>query len=380
MTKKRVDRKLTYSVLESDLPEYMSIVQNGELSISGIVQMSDERAPVWHTQGGSLDQLDEEQKDVRIELNASPGVYGNSVIYTVGSDFDRSGGFLPFGLKLDKETGVISGEVTRNLVGVRNTRPFFDHEAPVWHTANENWNLVSREEFSLSLDANPVKGESLIYHIVDGGLPFGLKLNRSTGEITGEFAVVITNEGMIIPEVEPKPRWRTTPGRLATKNEEELFNYTLVATPRNGQTISYYVVDGGLPFGIKLNKETGELHGDTAEVYYPELPVLIDNNAPVILTDYNLGSVKQGDYFEINLVASVHGDRKIALFEIYPDKKLRTAIPFGLTFSKQGVIRGDVYSGNKPGVYRFTIVAYDTLGLRSCKIFQMEVLEVKEDI
>lgn len=373
MTRRRVNRPITYELISSNLPEYLRVVQNGNITVAGVVQLHDERTPQWQTPGGNLAELDEEQDNVSIQLEASPGAYNHPVRYMVGPDFNRRGGALPFGLKLDSDTGLISGTVIRNLVNRKDPNPFFDKDRPVWTTENQNWVLTSRDNFELQLEVTPVKGETLNYYVTTGGLPFGLTLNNQTGMLSGELSVVITNEGVEIPEVEPKPRWRTAPGRLAVNNEAEEFTFNLEATPRNGQQVEYFIQDGGLPFGIRLNRLTGELKGDTAEVYYPELPVLIDKNAPVIANNENLGKLKQGSFVNVQMVARTHAGRSIRFFEIYPDKKRNTYIPFGLTFTKQGLLDGFISEDALPGLYQFTVVVHDSVGLRSCKIFHLEV-------
>lgn len=371
LNRKRVD----YELLQSNLPYYLRVVENGSLSVSGMIQILDTRTPVWVTEEGNIGRLVEEASDVSIELSAQPSEYGTTITYTVGPDFGRRGGTLPFGLHLDRETGIISGEVTRNMVNTSDPVPFYNDEVPIWSTEDQQWSLNSLDDFSLQFEANAIDPElSLAYYIVDGGLPFGLHLNTDTGELSGNLALVLTNDGYEIPEIVPKPRWLSPPGRIARKGEQETFEFTLEAIPQLGETITYEVIKGGLPFGMRLDLTTGTIYGDTAEVYYPELPVVLDRNAPIFMMEPDLGRVSAGDEVSIEILTRAFDNRTITSYAVYRDKSSGHTLPFGLVLSKEGVITGTVSEDNIPGLYRFTIVITDSAGLKSCNIFDMQVV------
>lgn len=359
--------------IESNLPSYLSLRVNGNGSLKGRIQIANGNAPQWVTEEGNLLRLVESDTDISVTLEAHP-VIGTSINYTVFPSFDGSGGFLPFGLKLDKDTGELYGDAIQNVINTTDPEPFFEEDRPVWVSTNQNWDFGERENVEIQLEAESQTDSELVYFIRSGGLPFGLRLNRDNGLISGNTGEVV-EEGDGMPVIEPKPRWYTPSGTILRTNEKETVDLQLNAMPRNGEQLTYFVIDGNMPWGLRLDRETGKIEGITGEVIHPEPVVIVDANAPIITTNTNLGNIRIGDEIDIQLDSQIYFGRELDRYVLHPYKETRTALPFGLRFTKDGRIHGRIDDSNHLGTYVFTVVVYDSVGLRSCDFFRFNIMD-----
>lgn len=375
-TTRRIRQKkpATLSIINSNLPPYITISQNGKTFLSGRIQIIDGSAPQWITEEGDILKLDESDTDISFTLQANPSPVATTLNYTVYPSFDGKGGYLPFGLRLDKDTGEIYGDAIQNFINTTDPEPFFEEDRPTWLTTqNPAWNFGEREEINIQLEAESQTETDLVYFVRSGGLPFGIRLDRATGLINGTTADVVTATSNELPIIEPKPRWYTPSGLIIRTSERVDIDFQLNAQPRNGTSLTYFLIDGAMPWGLRLNRETGLISGNTDEVVYPELPVIVDSNAPFITTNTELGTFNIGDSVDIQLESTIYTGRTLDKYVLYPEKESVTALPFGLRFTAEGRIHGTINSANHLGLYMFTIVVYDSVGLRSCNIFSINI-------
>ena len=156
----------TLSVINNNLPSYLTINENGKTFLSGRIQIQDNNAPAWITEEGDILKLDESDTDISFNLEANPSPIGTTLNYTVYPSFDGNGGYLPFGLKLDKDSGEIYGDAIQNVINTTDPEPFFEEDRPVWLTTqNPAWNFGEREEINIQLEAESQTDTDLIYFV-----------------------------------------------------------------------------------------------------------------------------------------------------------------------------------------------------------------------
>lgn len=126
---------------------------------------------------------------------------------------------------------------------------------------------VVDERYSESLESTGLDAE---WFVVGDGLPDGLKLDRETGVIHGtpvesgkySFSVIATNRAgddimafyiEISPEQHPIIAMHLPDGTVDVK-----YSASLEAT---GLDVEWFVIGGGLPEGLQLDRETGIIHG-----------------------------------------------------------------------------------------------------------------------
>lgn len=212
--------------------------------------------PIWSNDAGQLADSVKYQTIATITLSATPQ-HGTAI-----SSYFITKGSLPFGLKLNTQTGTITGTISDSniLDGYVSPTP-----EPTWTTIpGLLGNVGEKQAVTISLSATANLGTGISsYFITSGSLPFGLVLNSTTGVISGTTSELLTTP--LEPEYHyPGPDW-VTDGDLGSTAVNSAYSVTLASNPPEARTISgYYVVNGGtgqLPRGVWLNYSTGVVSG-----------------------------------------------------------------------------------------------------------------------
>lgn len=147
---------------------------------------------------------------------------------------------------------------------------------------------VSPDEGTLGLFAGgskvaiPVKvrvtnGPKPTFSLANGQLPPGLTFDTATGSIsgipenaTGDYSftlratsgeATVERAFQIAVATNAAPVWVTPSGSLGSPFDSTNYDYTLEATDPEGQPVTYSLVTGSLPGGLKLDAKTGEITG-----------------------------------------------------------------------------------------------------------------------
>ena len=265
-----------------------------------------------------------------------------TIRYTVQS------GSLPNGIKLDPDTGVLSGSAGFDSLNTGPTWSSPDAGSLGTFNVGDTFPTVS---FSASSSKTPVR---FSLASSQDHLPWGLRLNPQDGTITGSIAPLKqrVNERKSFRD---GPAWTTTFGRLVSLTEGMSANITLSATPISSRTIkNFQVVDGYLPFGLKLNATTGTISGTAANLFtrdpfvdVPNLPI------PAWQTVADLGTYNEYSGVNLSLAATPASGRSMVKYV------LRSGyLPFGLKLNQAaGTITGTIanlHFRNEPVYYDST--------------------------
>lgn len=353
-----------YEIISGALPAGLTL-ETTTGKISGDIDFANlGLGPAWISPpAGNLGNVDSED-----EVDLGPLV----VTSEEQSWFNLSQGTLPPGLVLNANTGMISG-----TVGLIPITPDFQEQlnlsAPVWTTTPGRLaELTEGQSYTTQLTATPQFGKTVEqYFVSSGGLPFGLTLNMTTGEISGNafdlYAPGFTVEVPLLPE----PVWNTPGGLLTTVDEIQPLDITLQATPAAGRTITRYWLNGGiLPPGYSLNQTTGRLQGPGAELLITETPFYQPAEDPVWNTsEGSLASAARGQTVNTSLSATASAGRSIVRYAITSG-----GMPLGLTLNATtGAISGTLATDPTalPGTYNFTVTAYDNVRNFSSRNFSI---------
>lgn len=276
-------------------------------------------------------------------------------------------GHLPWGITLTND-GDIIGETQYVVFGDDDTStaspPRWDSPLGTIISCNELEKVSYQLQAQLS-DDNP--SGTLFYTVVGGNLPWGITMG-SSGNILG------TNTEVIIPETSPseifpKPKWVTPFGIIKKLNEKESVDIPLEATPvEENAVIHFRIVNGNLPWGITLSKD-GRLFGLFDEIMQPELPVIIDDNAPIINT-ISLGSYELSSDVDDVIDVDIYEGRTIKQFYLESSSRL----PLGLVIDEySNSIRGTVSSDTEPGLFNITLTVVDSANMRSSRVISVSV-------
>lgn len=265
------------------------------------------KPPEWVTLSGALINGTEGQAYYAKVEATDPDGGPQPIKYTL------VGGFLPNGLALNQNSGIISGYPTdadiidttetfiiRAFDGVSFTdRTFsitiFDVDninlPPEWITPGVPSSLGQFPELTpvvIGLQASDPEDDPLTYSIVAGVFPPGLTLDLNTGLISGTpldvasdtvfifTARVADEDGFadrdfsieVLNVINLAPVWTTAPGLLGSFNESSPLSIALLAVdPDVGpSSLSFNVTSGSLPPGLSLDSSTGIISGTPSDV------------------------------------------------------------------------------------------------------------------
>jgi hypothetical protein len=290
-----------YQVTAGNLPPTLEMGEDGR--IRGTTAHSD--GPVWDSAlPESLGEFDEFENVGIIQLTATPDSANQRTIdsYTITTD---SYG-MPWGLRISDD-----GKITGTVAELKYPQKFYfgEDERPTWTTPFGSLGTYDEGVSASDIDftAVPIAGRSIAhYTVIDGALPWGIRM-ESNGNLRGNISDLKWTDGPWTPPF-PLPVWTTPAGKLITLNEEENIALTITATSPAGRTISHYrVVDGNLPWGVRLDSD-GVFRGSAAELkkYSPPEPqdaitapvfsdtVLINTVPTTVLNGGSLGSFQIG--------------------------------------------------------------------------------------
>jgi len=192
-------------------------------------------APAWTTSAGSLGTA------------AQGGELSMTLAATGAVEFVVRAGLLPWGVRLDAATGALAG--TLAVIGGPEDSP---GPAPVWSTAAGSFGTAwEGQAASFALSAS---GASQ-FEIVGGVLPWGLRLDRSTGALTGTPADV---GGAVLDPLETYTWSAPVSSDLGTFAVGASVSIAQATVPEIGLS---YLLSGVLPWGLILNRSTGLISG-----------------------------------------------------------------------------------------------------------------------
>ena len=318
--------------------------------------------------------------------------------YTWGK---TAGSSLPPGLSLNANTGVVSGtptasgsypvtvlltdaslqEVTRNLTIIINPAPQIQTSALPGITINQ----VYDQTLSASGGTTP-----LTWDILSGALPSGIILNSSTGNLSGTPSVsgtfsftarvrdsngaaasrslsITVNQGVSV-----------TTASLPETTAGAVYNSALQA---QGGTAPYtWTVDSGLPAGLSLITDTGEIVGIASTAGNWSFTVTVRDKNGVTATKALAIMINPSPAIATTSISNLYQDStgQGATFAVtggvspYTWSLPSGSLPTGLTLdTKTGVVSG---IPSKPGIYTFTVRVTDAVGIAASTEYQWVIL------
>lgn len=243
--------------------------------------------PTWTGPAvGSLGSYNEGDTITNVTFSATSNK--GPVIFSLATDNSR----LPWGLSFNPVTGVLSGTIA--ALKQRTKEMASTSDGPQWNTSFGK--IAGYDEgsaASVQVSATPIGSRTIkFYQVVDGALPWGLVLNPQTGAITGTVGP-LKNPGAYVdvPKL-PVPVWVSSTD-LTTVNEYDSVSLNLVATPASGRSMAKYVIrSGALPWGLKLNTQTGAITGTTVENRLPNDTPFFDDTKNPVFSD-TVGGINQ---------------------------------------------------------------------------------------
>lgn len=312
--------------------------------------------PVWITAAGTISEV---QSSTPISARVQATHPLGRLTYEIVD------GSLPPGSTLAPTTGSITGP------GV-NISAFAPSEAPLWTQPTATFLQVDElASATITFSAIPRLGTVITYMVipvgtVEAGPPFGMVLDAQTGVLAGS---VEDTAGAPI-QLTPTPVWNTPAGTIAVLDEGASATITLQVTPQLGTIVAnYFIVDGGLPFGLLLNDTTGVIAGVAADQLAIAPPDAVAS-PPTWTGAVNLANVARGGSLTSTLTAVPSAGRNIVFYEM----RTGDAVPVGLVLNGlSGVISGTVASDAAVGPYVFTVTVQDDAGARASRSFNISV-------
>lgn len=356
--------KVRYTIQSGSLPNGMSLDPDTGVITGSAGWDALGLGPTWTgPAAGSLGSFNENDPFSSVTFQATTA--------KTPINFSIAQGYIPWGLTFNAMTGVLSGTISPLKQRVNETASNYD--GPKWNT--QFGTLANYDEgstSSLNLSATPIGQRTMRgYQVVEGYLPWGLRLDMQTGVISGTTAN-LKNPGAYVdvPKL-PIPAWTTATGSLATLDEHSAFTTTLAATPAAGRSMAKYVINKGfLPFGLKLNQQNGVISGVTTDMFVEEAGFVDAANSPTISNTVNIqgtdtvvndggsvGSYAKGTAVTINFTATTISGRTVRNYFIS-----NGSLPFGLKLnSLTGQISGTILNNvrTQSKTYTFTVQVYD---------------------
>jgi hypothetical protein len=376
-------------------------------------------APSFTTAAGSLGSA-LEQTAQSYTVNAVAN--GHPIEYSV-----RTGEFLPSGMTLNANTGVISG--TLPAVTNDTTYPFYItakdkltnkttdrafsisvqlNVAPVWTTAAGNvLTDLAGTAFSKTFVATDPNGTPVTLSLISGAFPDGATFDAANGVLSGNLPTVSTDtvytftlgafDGAIrsdrtftiTSQKDTAPVWTTNAGALPSGLENTGYSTTLLAVDPQGKTVTYSLNASTLPGTLALRSNglvVGALPNVASNTAYNftvdasdgtlstartfSLTVL-DNRPPVWVTPAGtLGNVTEGvnGTFTLSATDPENGALVYSLVN-------STTVPSGMTlYGSNGVIRGAPTTVGADTTTPFDVRVTDPVGNFADRSFAITVL------
>ena len=361
--------------------------------------------PVWNTDAATPVIEAFEGVPFSVKLDATDPE-GRPVLYTT-----PAGVQMPYGWSINKQTGVLSGtmpvvardtEVSVSLVVycdgddafLNNSPRTFKvlakfNQAPEF-TSPSTFRMVEGRATPARVIAVNVGNGPMTYTVASGALPAGLTLN-SNGTFSGtnptlaqDTDYVVTfrahngikssdQEVTITVEHNLAPVWETDAGSLGVIYSGRAQSFAPFATDANNQPVTYSLVSGTLPAGLKLNAATGFISGtppvaptdatstfvlgasDGAVRTDREFSITVSaNTAPTWTTPAgSLGDVTRNKNFSLNLQATDIEGSPLTY------SLVSGTLPQGILLDSKGVIVGRAPDVSVDTSYAFTLRASD---------------------
>ena len=305
---------------------------------------------------------------------------------------------LPTGLSINSGTGVISGTldsgdtgnaylvtVSATAGGVTSSHEFLWRVGTVVLTPPAEQTSNEGDTVSLQASASALSG-TLSYSAT--GLPDGLSINSTTGEISGTIAegaaedgpyylaTVVASNGTAADSqslywtVNPRVAVTAIDGQLNVEGDTVSLQ---VDASETGATLTYSAT--GLPTGLSINSSTGLISGTVATAVSGSFDVIVTasdgtyssdveftwlihhaNNSAPTLTDPGMQPNTVGDYVSLQVTANDADDDTLTYSA--------EGLPYGLWIDPDtGIISGNIYEsalGATP--YEVTITVDDNNG------------------
>ncbi len=333
--------------------------------------------------------------------------------------FSLISGSMPAGLNLDPNTGMVSGVLENEASSYEYTlraqsgnahveRTFSANVsvnlAPVWTTpAGSLGEAFDNTPVELQLEAEDPEGEPVIFSLVAGSLPLGLRMSN-TGVISGLLSTVTddttffftlaASDGVLSTQrafnyttkLNVAPIWNTPGGQLGTPVEGFPFSYQLDAT--GVRPITYTIASGGLPNGLTMDANTGLISGDlTAVATDTQSNFTIRASDGIKATNRSFGIYvmknKPPQWVSAGQVAQNFGGKFInfSLSAYDPNGQPITyvlangsTLPGDLELTSEGIIAGTLPAVEATQNFAFSAIASDGL-LTSQRAFTINVLK-----
>ena len=227
---------------------------------------------------------------------------------------------LPTGLSIDPVSGLISGTITASPAlynvsvtvtdnGAPNESTSINfgwlitaipNEAPII-TAIPNQSNVEGESVTLQVQATDPDGDNITYS--SNGLPNGLSIHPTTGEISGTITasantyavtITVTDDGLpnsldsisfaweVTPDINQNPILNAILDQ--TNQQNDVVSLQANASDPDGDGLTFSAI--GLPDGLFINSSTGEISGSiTASVNTYTVTITVTDDGTPMLSD-----------------------------------------------------------------------------------------------
>lgn len=270
--------------------------------------------------------------------------------------------------------------------------------------------------FDLNATDPELATEVTSYTLISGSLPDGLLFDTATGIISGTpssdtlisttytFVVRATDVlgavsdrtfSIFLVAEEVSPVWTTSAGAISSAFVGVPYSYTLVATDPDGDSVFYNIVGGGLPLGLTLDYNTGEVLGTpvdaidtysftveatdtvlgTNRTFDIDLQAVTSNMSPIWTTPAgSLGELDEFSPSTFSLAAiDPDGDPLTFSLNLGPGEEF----PPGLTLATTGVITGTANSVTDDTLYIFTVDVSDSVNPSVSRTFSITIKNVE---